>query len=702
MNRTDALRHGDAALSDDVAREEAKDEEALDAEMAAAMSALPADGTVAPVEGDDRANPEALIRGGVPLAATLVDPARRLDDLLVPVTPTDQMVATIADQLCAIVGDNYDITVSVPTEIDNIHIQKLTLLINSLLENVRRNIRSLSELANDLEGKVRERTQKLDLIVEGSNDGVWIWDLANGTVSFSPRWRQLLGLENEALSHIEDWLGRVHPEDIQRLRSALRAHLQGTTQFLHEDYRIRHADGTYRWMWCRGKCRRDAVGRASLMAGTQTDVHEIRSLDTATGLPNEKTLLAQMEAMIDAEVPFRIMLVGVPRVVSVKEDLSTKEVEALRAAIAERLSAALPFSADLARLSGEFYAALIPCDRAGTSDAKPVADALNRSFEQPFELDGRTVWLDLCIGATMPIFGRTVSTSDVMRDAWTSYRCARTERKPLNMLSEEQLAAARDRAQMEQDIRASIDRGWFVPYFQPIVDLRTGETKGFETLARMEHPQLGLVPPGRFIPVAEPIGVMSEISRVMLWRAIDLLSLWEREKGPKKELFLTVNLDAEQIMRDSFVDDLASLLSSKGANPSNLKIELVESSVIGNFSVAARQIAHLRELGVKIALDDFGTGYSSLEYLNQLSFDIIKIDKAFMDDIQRDTKKKSMVRMMCAMAEILGADVCVEGIEEEEQAAIARSFDVSLGQGYLFSKPLPIGEAVSHADRTVR
>lgn len=136
---------------------------------------------------------------------------------------TDAMVASIGDQFCAIVKDSYDIPVSMETDHDNIPIQKLMLLINSLLENMCRIIASLSRLADDLKSQVRERITRLGLVVQGADDGVWIWDLVTGTAEFSPRWRQLLGLESSALSTIEAWLDRVHPDDIQRLRAALRA-----------------------------------------------------------------------------------------------------------------------------------------------------------------------------------------------------------------------------------------------------------------------------------------------------------------------------------------------------------------------------------------------------------------------------------------------------------------------------------------------
>ncbi len=622
-------------------------------------------------------------------------PARRLGEIVRLMTPTDAMVASIGDQLCAIVQDNYDITVTIQTETDNIHVQKLLLLINSLLENTRRNIARLRDLADDLEAKVRERTLKLDLVVQGANDGVWIWDPATGAAEFSSRWRQLLGLEDVRLAHIEDWLNRVHPDDVQRLRAALRAHLQGATQFLHVDYRIRHADGTWRWMWCRGKCSRDeTTGRAALMAGTQTDVHALRSVDPVTGLPNEQAMMGQIAAMIAAGLSFRAMVIGVPRVVSIKEDLGSAEIEALRAAIAERLSAELPLGADLARLAGDYYAALIPCDRQQALDGRGIEAALDRAFGRPFVMTGRVIWLEAYAGLTMPVAGPGGTASDVMRDAWASYRCARTAGTRLNLLSEGQIRAARDRAMLAREVRAGLEAGWFVTHLQPIVDMRTGRTRGFETLVRLDHPKLGLLPPGRFLPVVEEIGVMDEVSDIVLARGIDMLATWAGSSGPERELFLTVNLNAARIVRAGFVQELGAALQARGVDPGRLKIEIVESSVVGNFEVAARQIALLRALGIKIALDDFGTGYSSLEYLGQLDVDLIKIDKSFTDGIAQEGRMRSMVQMMCAMAGFLGAEVCVEGIEDAAQAAVVRGMGVSYGQGYLFARPMPMEDAL--------
>jgi len=205
----------------------------------------------------------------------------------------------------------------------------------------------------------------------------------------------------------------------------------------------------------------------------------------------------------------------------------------------------------------------------------------------------------------------------------------------------------------------------------------------------MAHPEHGIVSPARFIPVAEDIGAMDQISVRMLDQAVNLLAKWGKMGPPYRSLFVTVNLEAHQVMQPDFSDHLAESLARHDITANKLKIEIVESSVIGNFATAACQLAAIRSSGVQIALDDFGTGYSSLEYLNELSFDLIKVDKTFVDDMETDPRKRSMVKMMCVLAETLGAEVCIEGLENADQAGVAKELKADFGQGYLYSKPLP-------------
>ncbi|MEL7255789.1 MAG: EAL domain-containing protein [Pseudomonadota bacterium] len=618
-------------------------------------------------------------------------PTLRMRDMAQPQSDTDRMVASIADQLCAMVDDNFDFRVTVDPALgtESLQVQKLTVLINSLLENVRRNLGALSDLAEGLEDKIRERTEKLDLIVQSSSDGVWVWNLQTGEVDYSSRWRQLLGLDSETLSTVDDWLDRVHPDDQDKLRAAIRAHLQGSKPYLKQDYRIRHADGAYRWVWCRGRCQRDTNGTPTLMAGTQTDVHAFRSLNQSSGLPNELNLMTQMGDMIGRGHTFRAMIIGMPRVASMEEDISPDDLSKLRKAIALRLAAALPFSATLGHLMGDFYTAILPGEWTEQRLQQEVLTPLNTAFYSPLKISKRAVGVQVAVGVTMQVNTASQIATDVLSDAWTSYRAARDTPLRRNVLDEAQLEEARARANLGQEIRRGLERGWFVPFFQPIVDLKTRTASGFEVLARMQHPDLGLVPPGRFIPVAEDMGLMDAVSHTMLDHALDQLERWAKAPLPASAMFLSVNLEAHQLMEPGFVDTLEKRLNRAGIRPQNLKIEIVESSMIGNFAQAAEKITRIRDLGVHIALDDFGTGYSSLEYLNELSFDLIKIDKAFVIDIQTDGRKLSMVKIICVLAKTLGAKVCVEGIEEDDQANLVTTYNVSFGQGFFFAKPTP-------------
>ena len=608
---------------------------------------------------------------------------------------TDDMVASLADQLCVIVDDNYDFRVSVPSSDGNLQIQKLTVLINALLENVRRNIGGLSDLAQRLEEKVHERTLRLDLVVQGANDGVWLWDLGRNSVEYSARWRQLMGLEDERLGSIEDWLSRVHPDDTERLRAAIRAHLAGDSAFLTADYRVRHADGTYRWMWCRGRCHRDEHGWPRLMAGTQTDVHAMRALDIATGLPNEQTHLATIKGLIESGVPFQAAIIGVPRVAVLKEEMDTTELSGLRRAVAQRLSASLPFGVHLAYLSGDFYALVIP----GRVLTAPVEDQvlapLIAAFARPFASDRRRSWLDVAIGMSQRVEGRGRSVSDVMRDCWTSYRYARKAGKQANILDERQVEEARARLDLEGLVHRGFEQGWYQAHFQPIIELGTGKPAGAEVLCRLHHPDRGMIPPGQFIPVLEDLGLMDRLGSTMLERAIAQLEHWSRLEAPFPDLFVSVNLEARQMLQPGFVDTLRATVARTRLPPGRLKIEIVESALIGDLRRASQTVAAVRDLGIQVALDDFGTGYSSLEYLTELSFDLIKIDRAFVFGLEQDAKKQAMLDTIQAIARTLGSETCAEGIETARQAERLAATGVRYGQGFLFARPLPAADMES-------
>lgn len=613
---------------------------------------------------------------------------RRIFDIAQPRNDTDRMIGKISKQLSRIVLGDYDFRVELDTDVDNIHLQKLTMLVNLALDDVRRNVSDLKALANRLDATVKDRTRRMDLVISGSNDGVWVWTIATDNIEFSRRWHEMIGCSDCVT--VSDWIDRIHTEDREAFQIALRAHLQGLTDLLQEQFRIRHADGTYRWMWCRGRCDRDEAGRPKLMAGTLTDVHEFRTVDDPTGLPNESALMNYLDGLIAAELPFGVVMAGLPEFRAMLEVLPPEALNLLRTQIARRLSRALPYNAYLIRMTGDFFMIVSTDEALDEGQMGKLAETLLRAFAQPFAIDGRSLTMPLTLGATRvytPTLGPQ-SSDEVLREAWMSYRAARHSSQPFNVLTEKQTSQFSERSTTEAMIRTALSRGWFVPFYQPIVDGEDRSYCGYEVLCRLHHPETGVWPTGDFIDIAREIGLLPSITRVMISRALGMLAEWRRDGAPGAGHFVSVNIDAQDLAAAEFLPWLRDLLNEHGVPPWQLTLEINEASLMGNLAGTAEASAALRDLGVKIALDDFGTGYSSLTYLNQIDVDWIKIDRSFVAGLATDGRKRSMVRMIAVLAQQIGAQVCVDGVEEDDQMAALSEHAVDLFQGFLFGRPV--------------
>ncbi|GIL38685.1 EAL domain-containing protein [Roseiterribacter gracilis] len=249
---------------------------------------------------------------------------------------------------------------------------------------------------------------------------------------------------------------------------------------------------------------------------------------------------------------------------------------------------------------------------------------------------------------------------------------------------------------IEGELRQGLDNDEFEPFFQPIVDLDTGEIAGFEALARWRKPDRGLIPPIEFIGVAEQTGLIREIDAVVLasaWKS--LASAQEAVAGKKgrstKPLFLSINIAAENFVDMQLVANVRKLLGTAGFDPSLLKLEITESGLINSPEIAYRVLTELRSLGVSIALDDFGTGYSSLSYLHRFPIDSLKIDRTFVNALASSDRSRAIVRTIVGLGQSMSLKVIAEGIEEESTADMLREMGLQYGQGYHYS--MPVGRA---------
>jgi EAL domain-containing protein (putative c-di-GMP-specific phosphodiesterase class I) len=247
--------------------------------------------------------------------------------------------------------------------------------------------------------------------------------------------------------------------------------------------------------------------------------------------------------------------------------------------------------------------------------------------------------------------------------------------------------------QVESELRKGLADNEFETFYQPIYALNSMSLNGFEALIRWNHPKNGLVSPGRFIPVAEESGLISDIGKWVFADACATLSAWRKNFPSAKNVTLAVNLSARQFSQPDLLEMTDSILRETGIPPENLRLEVTETAIMENLQMAIQKLRKIRRLGVKIAVDDFGIGYSSLSQLQALPVDVLKVDQSFVMRMEQDSESKAIVKMVIALAHTLGLDVVAEGVETEGQLNMLHAMNCNLVQGFLFSRPVPATEA---------
>lgn len=603
----------------------------------------------------------------------------------------------IADQLSLTIDDDFDVHVKVDS--DEIEVQKLCVLTNFLLENVRRNISELQELSETLEEKASERTRRLDLVISGSNDGVWMWDLATKHIEYSGQWLQMLGLDSRSSdSTPSTWFDRVHPKDQPDLQAAIRAHLDGITPNLNAEYRIRHANGLYRWMMCRGMTYRNETGTAELFAGTQTDITNLRGVDLPTGLPNENYFNEVLEDFLDSQRGFYVGLLRVARLHILTETLDGPTMDKLRKDIAGRIIANSPMDAILARLNGDVFAIILPSKQeSGIEEVHKLCANLKAAFTKSFYVGSSgEQGFDISIGFTEMSGECNLSSSEVLGSTWTALRNAGRKDDQLCIYDLQAREHAFQILRLERELRPALKRGMFEAHLQPIVSMADETVCGYEALMRLNHHEMGMVPPDEFIPLAEDSGLMKELGENILRQSIEGLSRLLRERDDAGHVYVSVNVSPVQLASVDFAESVESILSSSGLSPNNLRLEVTETAIMKNMDIALEVLKEVRKKGIKISLDDFGTGYSSLSYLRRLPVDVLKIDRSFVTQIDQPSSKRAIVETVFGLARLLSLDVVAEGIETAEEYKVLQGMGIQYGQGYLFGKPREIFDALEN------
>jgi diguanylate cyclase (GGDEF)-like protein len=417
--------------------------------------------------------------------------------------------------------------------------------------------------------------------------------------------------------------------------------------------------------------------------------------DSLTGLPNR---LGFSEAVEKAgERPSRsvdhaVLVVDMLRFSRINESMGSLAGDELLITFARRLILALRAGDILARTGGNEFGVLVSL-RRGVEDALKAADRITKVMAAPFKISDLEIRVECAVGVALMQGGQ--DPEELFRNAQFAVKQAKVTGRP-QVYEPKQATEARRRFSIETELRRALDKDQLELFYQPLINLKTGQVAGFEALARWTHEDRGEISPTEFIPVAEESGLILQLGRWAMDRAVQTLAGWDREAGEKLPLYVGVNLSAIQVARDNIADVVESALRASGLAGDRLTLELTESSIVQDPARATRVFDALKALDTTVAMDDFGTGYSSLAYLQRLPIDVLKIDKSFVTGMMVDPDAVAIVRAVLSLAEALGMSTTAEGIETVELATTLATLGCASGQGFYYAKPLKPEAAIDY------
>lgn len=417
--------------------------------------------------------------------------------------------------------------------------------------------------------------------------------------------------------------------------------------------------------------------------------------DSLTGLANRIQFIEHLRSELEkthanAEGKFAVLFLDLNRFKTVNDSLGHSVGDKLILDVAVRLAEAVGEKGMVSRFSGDEFAILIE-DVVDPHESVRFAEYINDKIAVPYSLDGRQIFTTASIGIVFS-HPRYTDAEDLLRDADIAMYYAKQTNTGHVIFDQIMHARAVCLLELETDLRLAVEKSEFELYYQPLVNLDNVELMGFEALVRWNHPSRGLITPGEFISIAETTGLIIPMTAQLLRMACTQVVEWQKRGLARPSMVVSVNLSAAYLDQPGIIDQLRTIVFETGIAPECLKLEITESAVMENAENAVKVLNRIKELGVRISIDDFGTGYSSLSYLHRFPIDMLKIDRSFVSSMEEGSENGEIVRTVIALAKALNLGVIAEGIESIHQFHQLRILGCDYGQGYLFSRPIPVAE----------
>ncbi|MBH0172773.1 EAL domain-containing protein [Fictibacillus sp. 23RED33] len=428
----------------------------------------------------------------------------------------------------------------------------------------------------------------------------------------------------------------------------------------------------------------------------EEEIEQLAFHDSLTGLPNRSLFEKRLRELVSESDPanhlLAVMFVDIDHFKIINESLGHHIGDVVLRHVSNQLRQVIHSQDLLCRFAGDLFTLILTIEKP--ADVIDTADRIEEALQLPIYLDGQEYTVSTSIGVS--IYPNDSTSADVLiKNADTALHKAKEKgRGKREFFTGDMNAFTLERLKLEGFLRKAVQKGELEPYFQPQFCLKTEMVLGFEALVRWNHPDLGLVSPMQFIPLAEEIGLIDEIGRFVLFESCKQLKRWHDDGAP--HLSISVNVSGRQFQRLSFVYEVKEAIETAGISAEYLHLELTESTMIQNVQYSISIMQELRELGVRLSIDDFGTGYSSLSYLKDFPVDYLKIDQSFIRHLSDDffnTSDAAIIKAIIMMCEGLSLSTVAEGVETYEQMKLLQEYGCHTAQGYIISKPMPAYEA---------